>query len=133
RNCAKGRDYASKVVEAWPVQLASWLRTHQPDRPLAPAHLAGCRRTPDIQQRPRILSPAPGQTYLLTGSANESNQKLLLSAATATDDAYWFVDGLLHMAYPSSSPAFWPLKPGTHTITCSDAVGRSSSVVIEVR
>ncbi|NQT21462.1 MAG: penicillin-binding protein 1C, partial [Planctomycetes bacterium] len=75
RNCAKGRDYASKVVEAWPVQLASWLRVHQPDRSLAPVHLAGCRRTPDMKKRPRILSPAPGQTYLLTGSASQSNQK----------------------------------------------------------
>jgi penicillin-binding protein 1C len=110
------------IVEAWPVELAAWFRSHGQDRE---ARAAGNPRCP-----PKIVSPASRQTYVL---ADASAQRVLLKAASGDDRVYWFIDDTLYRACSPSEQTFWPLRPGTHKIVCADEGGRAASVVIDVQ
>ena len=131
--CARGRDYTVRVMELWPGELAAWLRQHGRGANLAPPHFAGCPRREDGETPPQILSPASGQSYVLLEADGQPPQKLLLRAVSRMGKLYWFVDGALHATSVPLEGAFWPLRRGPHTIVCSDDVGRSSSIAIEVR
>jgi penicillin-binding protein 1C len=131
--CGAGRAHAVRTVEVWPPEVAAWLRRHQPGRPLQPAHFAGCGRAPVSDAPPRILSPAPGMTYLVTDGAPPDAQRLSLRAAGGREKVYWFVDGSLVAVSDPLEPAFWPLARGRHAVVCADASGRNARVTIEVR
>jgi penicillin-binding protein 1C len=131
-HCAKGHDYAVRVMERWPAELAAWLRQHGRGEGLVPPHFPGCPRGAEDDAPPQILSPAASQSYLLVGDGPD-REKLLLKATSRMEKLYWFVDGSLHGTTAPLEPSFWPLQRGPHTIVCSDPAGRSASVAIEVR
>jgi penicillin-binding protein 1C len=122
---AEGEPGQEQVVESWPTALAAWFRAHGQHRGAPPA-------ASDPGLKPKILSPAPRQTYCLA-DAGASSQKVLLKAACAGDRLYWFVDDTLYRSCSSQDQTFWPLQPGRHKIVCADAAGRSASTVINVQ
>jgi penicillin-binding protein 1C len=131
-HCATGRDYAVRVMQSWPPELAAWLRQHGQGADLVPPHFPGCPRGAEDDAPPQILSPAASQSYVLVGDGPD-REKLLLKATSRMDKLYWFIDGSLHGTTAPLEPSFWPLQRGPHTIVCSDPAGRSASVAIEVR
>ena len=120
-----GETRQERVVESWPTALASWFRAHGQDRGAPPA-------VADQSHNPKIISPAPRQTYCLA-DAGASSQKVLLKAACAGDRLYWFVDDTLYRSCSSQDQTFWPLQPGRHKIVCADDSGRSAATVINVQ
>jgi len=147
--CAGGKEQVTRVAEAWPPELAAWLRRHGQGRDLLPEHNPQCTahcglaiadcglkseiRNPksEISDAPHILSPANGQTYLLLPDAAE--QRLQLRAASRAPRLYWFVGGALFATAGPLDPAFWPLARGTHRITCADDAGNAATVTVCVR
>jgi penicillin-binding protein 1C len=131
--CAPGRECARQVVECWPLDVAAWLKSHEPRRPLVPDHLPGCARASGADAPPRILAPAAGQSYVLEEGDGDATSRLMLKAAARTGRLHWFVDGTYVAATASLEPLFWPLRRGAHTILCAGDSGRSHSVGIVVR
>jgi len=129
--CSKGRTYTSRVVEKWPPALAAWFACHGAQHRLMPPHFSGCGAVCHDGVRPRILSPAADQTYILNGTDLQT-QKLLFHATGNSDTLYWFVNDTLYNTSSSSGKLFWPLKKGAHKITCADTAGRNDSVIINV-
>ena len=99
---------------------------------MPPRHPA-CSTSGDGEAPPRVLSPAPRQTFVLLGDGEGSQQNLLLEAGSRMETLYWFVDGALFATSAPLEHTFWPLERGTHSIVCSDGAGRSSSVVVTVK
>jgi penicillin-binding protein 1C len=131
--CAAGRTCDLHVAESWPAEVASWLRIYEPTRPLAPPHFAECPSLADAGSPPKILSPLPGQVFVLSQSQGAQSQRLLLRAASSQSDLFWFVNQTLYRTAKAPAHVFWPLRRGRHTIACSNQVGQTHSVTIEVR
>jgi len=129
--CAGNRESAARVAECWPAELAAWLRHHGRGESLPPPHNPDCASAAPADAPPRVLSPAPGQTYVLLPDA--PHQRLALKAASRAATLYWFVNGALVATGAPLEPAFWPLRPGTHTILCADDAGQGTSLTIAVR
>ncbi|HPD15587.1 MAG TPA: penicillin-binding protein 1C [Planctomycetota bacterium] len=129
--CAGNHASAARVAECWPPELAAWLRHHGRGGNLPPPHNPACASVASADTPPRVLSPVPGQTYVLLADA--PHQRLTLRAASRAGTLYWFVNGVLVAAGAPLEPAFWPLRPGTHTITCADDAGLGTSLTIAVR
>ena len=86
------------------------------------------------KNKPMIISPSHKCEYFLTGNL-EGEQRLALTA-NGSDDAnnlYWFIDDKFYDRSYIGEKLFWDMLQGTHTITCADNYGRSSSVTIVVR
>ena len=130
-HCSQGHTFTSRVAEAWPADLAAWLREQGHGQRLVPPHLESCRRGRRDGGAPRIVSPSSGERYVLLDAA--AHQKLLLKAASRSSKLYWFVDGALHTAADADTSTFWPLRSGPHTILCTDDAGQSDRVTIEVK
>ncbi len=81
-----------------------------------------------------IASPAEGTVVrMIPDSPPHLNQlKLQLSSTAPETKCYWFVDGSLLASASSRRPLHWPLTPGRHRITCTDAEGRCDSVHVTV-
>ncbi|MFW6108423.1 MAG: penicillin-binding protein 1C, partial [bacterium] len=131
--CARGRAYDLRLVESWPVELAAWLRAHGRGDGLMPPHFPGCPRGDGEAAPPRILSPAQGHTYLLAAHGDAAGQRLLLKAASRSEELYWFIDGTLYATAAPLAPTFWPLARGRHTVVVADEAGRSAGVTIDVQ
>jgi len=128
--CMAGRPHVTRVVECWPPPLAAWLRHHGQGARLAPPHNPQCPSVAATGAPPRILSPSSGQTFVLLPDAE--NQRLALKAASRSPTLYWFVDGSLFATASPFEPVFWPLRPGRHTLTCSDDSGHGVSLSFTV-
>ena len=144
--CSKGRRYAVRVVESWPVDLAAWFEHTGQKRPLKPAHFWGCSRGGCAGRGPRVLSPNGRETYVVEREGRphppsavavpllrRTGRKILLKAAGDSRRLYWFVDGALFTSTAPMGSAFWAPRRGNHTVVCSDEGGRSVSVTVKVR
>ncbi len=98
----------------WPRHVATWL-------------VANGSKTV-VEGPPRIISPTDGEEIRRSTATTTLNLKAL-----GASDLFWFVDGrfLTKSAAGISSP--WSPTIGTHTITCSDATGNVSSIVVRIR
>lgn len=86
------------------------------------------------KNKPKIISPAHGCEYFVTGSQSANPELLLLAnSAFDADQLYWFIDGKFFDKMNAGQKLFWCMKEGAHKITCADNYGRSSSVKIVVR
>lgn len=86
------------------------------------------------RDKPRIISPAGGASYFLSGPQGIP-QEIPFSArpGSGTNALYWFLNGqLLSRALPGEK-VFWNMKPGQYQLACSDNFGRTSSIVFQVR
>jgi len=86
------------------------------------------------KNKPQIVSPSHGCEYFITGSGEE-NPKLALAASGSADSdkLYWFVDGEFYDKCNIGGKVFWAMEEGRHKITCVDAIGRSSSIMVSVQ
>ena len=131
--CRRDRKRRVETREVWPPDLSAWLCQHEPSRPLAPAHFAGCLHAAMADTPPRVTSPVADRTYMVDVGSPVGSRKLLLSAVATSGPLYWFVDGAFFKSVATSRPTFWPLRRGAHRITCADASGRSASVAFVVK
>jgi len=101
----------------WPVEYRAWARQTQPRATLASS---------TVHHRAlEIANPADGATYLIDPTLRLEFQTLRLRAISATR-VTWQIDG--RPVAPE-----WPLARGTHTVTATDAAGRTESVRIFVK
>jgi penicillin-binding protein 1C len=118
----------------WPADVAAWLRAsgHRPAATAAAVHPA---RLADAQpQRPRILSPADGQAFILLGDLPRARQQVAFRAAVADGGrVFWFLDDELLSAAAADVPFRWPLARGRHSLRCVDEAGRWATVRFTVR
>jgi len=101
----------------WPAEYRAWANQTQSAPPAATTRHASVFR---------IANPPDGATYLIDPTLRAQYQTLRLRADAASR-VTWRVNDR-----PVSS-AEWPLVPGRHTITATDAKGRKDSVRILVK
>lgn len=115
RPCTVHRGTPDGIVrEVWPEAYAAWRRA-------ASTEEAG----------PRIVSPQQGSEYRIVDTLPSAVQTLNLEAVASTE-LYWFIDGELVGRSRGTAPVTWPLRPGRHTVACTDAQGRADRVTISV-
>ncbi|MFA5203377.1 MAG: penicillin-binding protein 1C [Lentisphaeria bacterium] len=112
------------VVEAWPPELAAFLRART-----APVAAMEHRAGGGV---PRLISPAPGAVYRKLDDF-AADQRLPLKGECAGGGLlYWFVDNQLVAAVPPAESASWPLVRGRHTVVCCTPAGRAATAEIRV-
>lgn len=132
--CLSGRARTEQVYTLWPTDTAAWLASQGQADADVPPHFAGCRTLSPFAP-PKVVSPRPGDRYVVTAGRPAAFQKLALEASAAPVGArlYWFLDGsLVQVTEAGGSPAFTELKPGRHTIRCVDQYGRADTVTFVV-
>lgn len=109
----------------WPTEYRGWsgARTASATRP------AVRRSTPTAL---RIANPPDGATYLIDPTLRMEYQTLRLRAVASTKVAWRIGDQRVGTSSPDQALE-WPLAPGAHTITATDAEGRNDSVKIYVK
>lgn len=86
------------------------------------------------KDKPRIISPAGGAAYFISGPEG-TLQEMPFSArpGPGVSELYWFLNGqLLSHALPGEK-VFWGMKPGQYQLTCADNFGRSTTVAFAIR
>jgi penicillin-binding protein 1C len=101
----------------WPAEYRDWAAKNV---------RAEVKATVQKSTRFAIANPADGATFLIDPTLRREYQTLRLRAV-ASSRVSWKVNA---QPLPSSE---WPLAPGTHIITATDAQGRSESVRIYVK
>lgn len=121
------------AVVRWPAPFFGWaVEAGLVDerRPAGEAHLATWSGDP----RPRILSPAHGDAFVLSPELPRAYQTLLLRCAVPSpvDEVTWLVNGraVATVGAPFSTP--WVLQPGVHRIEAQTGPLRSAPAVITV-
>ncbi len=134
RHCRTGHDCDERIVEQWPVEMATWMQRngYPVDRipehnPRCPKVMAGCA--------PLINSPQANCVYKLRRGVETDYQKILLdaSASNRAGKVFWFLDGELVHCGASTQRVFIEPKLGVHFVVCTDDEGRSSEVRFSVK
>jgi len=135
RHSKEGKDYAEKVFEVWPAELQSWFKLRNPDYVAPPEYLVAPKRIAYLEKnKPKIISPAQGCEYFVSGLQSDNRiLPLIASGSFDTDKLFWFIDGKFYNQSDIGRKIFWSMQEGRHIITCADRHGRSSSVAIVVR
>ena len=119
------RGSVARSEPQWPASVAAWLRAN------------GRETFSSIREstRPRILSPADGQQFILLADRPASQQRVPLRAAVGggAETVFWFLDDELLASGAPDQPVHWELAAGSHTLRCVDSRGRWSSVRFGVR
>jgi penicillin-binding protein 1C len=125
--------YKEKLVEVWPPEVASFLRSTGRFIEPVPPHNPECIYYKN-KEAPRILSIRDGMVFILNTSGNMENQKIPLRAQVAQDAVriYWFAgDSLLTNVKPDDTVFYTP-QAGLIKLTVVDSSGRSDSVTVRV-
>ncbi|HEV2691194.1 MAG TPA: penicillin-binding transpeptidase domain-containing protein, partial [Bryobacteraceae bacterium] len=83
-----------------------------------------------------ILSPYPGEQFVLSDDLPSSRQRIMLRATASSFQArkiWWFIDGTPLGQCIASQPFGWSPIAGAHTVRAVDEAGRAASVQIFVR
>ncbi|MGZ9097680.1 MAG: penicillin-binding protein 1C [Micavibrio sp.] len=84
-------------------------------------------------QKPDILTPRPGITYVSNPRSREPLRIPLEAKSTADQrPIYWFADNQLIGVANDNAPLFWSPTPGNYIIRTVDSQGRSASNAIRV-
>jgi membrane carboxypeptidase/penicillin-binding protein PbpC len=127
-----------RVVEVWPLEVEAWLQRNGLLRDGAvnpsamPRHAPGCPSFPE-EGKPRILSPAEGEEYLITDAPHRQDIVFSAAASPGTETLHWFVDGDLVARGSPAREVPWTPSRGSHLIRCMDDRGRVTSVRFRVR
>ncbi|MFU8780756.1 MAG: penicillin-binding protein 1C [Kiritimatiellia bacterium] len=84
-------------------------------------------RTPPL----RITHPADGMSLRIPATAGNA-PTLPLQAESTQEILYWFVNGQSIGQAPPASPLHWPLRRGTHNITCATPDGHQVTISISI-
>jgi penicillin-binding protein 1C len=132
---ARPSPYCPAIAKEWlatdqPARFCSWHHDGSIDWPAeyrawAPRAAAVPVRTAH-RDAFRIANPPDGATYLIDPTLRTQFQTVRLRAETASRVEWRVNDRRI-------AGAEWPLRPGRHTITATDATGRRDSVQILVK
>jgi penicillin-binding protein 1C len=116
----------------WPPQYRAWARERNLLKPIRLA--ANREREGPAPRTLQIVNPPDGATYLIDPTLRSTHQTLSLrAAADGTGPIRWNVNGQpVGTSRPDGSLA-WPIRPGKHRISASDARSRSDAVTIVVK
>jgi len=85
------------------------------------------------EDKPKIISPSHRCEYFVSGTQGERKLPLEASGPLDADKLFWFVDGKFYNSSLNGDKILWDMELGRHRITCSDGLGRSSSIIVVVR
>jgi penicillin-binding protein 1C len=125
--------YQQRLVEAWPVDVARYLRSFGGRTLPYPAAADDCPSVAALAP-PRFVSPLPRGSFELKAALPLSQQRLALSAQASADveRLYWFVDGLLVAEGGPAEQCSWQARPGKHAVSVVDSEGRTAQTEIQV-
>jgi penicillin-binding protein 1C len=132
--CRGNRDTELRSVLAWPASIRRWLKDQHRHLPQTPAYAPECQGT-SVEQRPEILSPAPGQVTLLIPGIATIDQELPLEADVADGGSQlsWFMDGRFLGTVSADERLWWEPIVGEHELLVVDARGTSGRRVFSVQ
>lgn len=133
-HCRIGRTYEKKIVEHWPVGIATWMKKNGYPLTPIPEHYPKCTKIASGEP-PLIHSPPPNTEYLIRPGVDPKYQKIFLNASVSnqTRTVYWFLDGQIIFSGSPAEKVFIAPTPGSHFLICMDDEGRSSEVKFTVR
>jgi len=132
--CRQGRTYTEKVFIKWPQEVANWMKANNILVEEIPPHLPACTHQ-DQGKAPEIVSPKPGDNFMLREGIDDSLQQIRLRAAVdnRVKTIFWFVDGRMIFKGAASETVFYRPDPGAHQLVCMDEEGRKSSISFSVQ
>ena len=133
-HCRNGKKYEERIIEKWPVEIATWMERNGFPIDFIPEHYPLCSKILS-GNKPIILSPTAKTEYKIRKNVDLKYQKILLDATVSneTKTIYWFLDGKLVFSGKPTKKAFIIPRLGTHHIICTDDQGRSSEVLFTVK
>jgi penicillin-binding protein 1C len=133
-HCRVGKNYEGKIVEKWPVEIATWMERNGYRLDLIPEHYPLCSKIIS-GKNPIILSPTAQTEYKIRPGIDLNFQKILLDATVSNDTKtiYWFLDGKLIFSGKPIEKVFFSPTQGIHNLICTDDQGRSSDVRFTVK
>ncbi len=129
-DCLPESGYKTTQAESYPPELIDFYKSQNIKYSERLPHNPKCSRY-SVTNNPSITSPIASQEYI----AEKGQFKLELSAVVAQDatEMTWFVDNLKIGSCKTDEKLFYsPEKSGTKKITCTDNLGRSSSLWVKV-
>jgi penicillin-binding protein 1C len=119
--------------QAWFDQPQGIRTVSQPDgsRDL---QIAGVTTTADRRKTPdaiRITTPADGTRLSIPHTA-PTPPSIPLQAESGHPLLFWFANGIPLGQTAPQEPLYWPLRAGTHNITCTTPCGQQSSITLIV-
>ncbi|MBI9109753.1 penicillin-binding protein 1C [Maridesulfovibrio ferrireducens] len=132
--CLDRKKLERKIIRTLPAQLARWRAENNMEVPTVPPLAPDCDLIP-AGNAPRIISPASTTPYLLRKGTPLKYQQIGLKANAEADSGtlHWFLDGRLINKGEFNQKLFTEVKAGKHKISVTDSLGRTDSVLFEVR
>ncbi len=132
-HCRAGKKVSEKIVEQWPVEIATWLARNGYPVQRIPEHYAKCSKVA-AGEAPVIRSPVANAEYRLRAGVNLKYQKILLDASVSNRSKriYWFLNGRLIFSGDPREKVFMKPQKGRHALMCMDDEGRSMEVKIRI-
>ena len=132
--CLDRPGISRKIFRSIPPKLAGWRAENNLEVPQLPPLAPDCDLIPS-GMAPRIVSPAAGTPYILRKDTPLKFQKLALKAEAGPDSGtlHWFIDGRLVSKGKFDKKQFAEVSTGSHRISVTDEIGRTDSLVFEVR
>lgn len=124
------RHVRKETFEFWSSDLLALFKMAGLPRKLPPPFLPGedPERTSRIGTPPVITSPSSDTSYsVLTHPGAPHSLPLTARTDADTHALYWFINKEFIGRASPSIPIEWTMKPGTHTATLVDDLGRSAS------
>jgi penicillin-binding protein 1C len=135
RSCMTGprAAYREIVVEAWPPDVAAFLRGQGKPGGGLPAHNPECPAA-SKEHDLKIDSPRSGGFYAVTGALKADSQKIPLKvhASRAGERVHWYVDERFVGSGSPDRTFYVDPVPGAHRAVVIDAQGRSDGVTFRV-
>lgn len=133
-HCRSGRKYEEKIVEQWPVEIATWLERNGYPIEKLPGHFAGCSKLAS-GEKPVIRSPSDNTEFKIRPTVALKYQKILLDASVSnrSKKIFWFLNGKLIYSGAPTQKVFVTPKIGNHNLMCMDDEGRASEVKFVVK
>ncbi|OEU65002.1 MAG: penicillin-binding protein 1C [Desulfovibrio sp. S3730MH75] len=132
--CLDRKKLDKKIIRTLPARLARWRAENSMEVPKLPPLSPDCDLIP-AGNAPKIISPASSTPYLLRKGTPLKFQQISLRANAETDSGtlHWFLDGRLINKGEFDQKLFAEIKAGKHKISVTDSLGRTDSVLFEVR
>ncbi|MBN2160553.1 MAG: penicillin-binding protein 1C [Spirochaetes bacterium] len=125
--------YEQKVVEYWPPEVISFMRSRGYRYSQIPRHNPSCQNF-YAKDKPRIVRPAMSDEYIINEHMPLDSQKIPLKAFAGqdTDELFWFIGSTFLFQSKADETCFLTPRRGVWVISAVDSMGRSDSVKIKI-
>lgn len=134
RACYYDKDTTEmKVYEFWPSDINKLFKKSGIQKQQPPKFMPGCKIsiTANTGNPPQILSPVSMSTYSIYND-NKKDIAFIVSSDSDAEILYYFIDNRFAGSSDINTPFFWKPVLGSHKLTVTDNLGRSSSVNFKV-